>query len=204
MWLFGVLEGWGYPGNPFPPPPPWKCDWGGAGGVGVVGAAGPCTPNSGRPRKGSPHPAGAVGCCFPPFHTSCLHEVGFSSKEGSGLAGVPEREASVTTRVTADAATSLCFLREAPGPDIPVLCAVPCGVSEPMMKCPLSCVFFWPGGGIVHSLRKPERIQASPGGVAGLGVGHPGWLRVLRGCCSGSWLGRLQQLSLVPKYSALL
>lgn len=109
-----------------PPPPPkmwlgqgWRC----GGGEGSWGAL---HPKVWEAKEGLSLSSWAMGCCFPPFHASCLHGVGFSSKEGSGLAGVPEREASVTTRVTADAATLPCFVREAPAPTF--LCCVMCFV----------------------------------------------------------------------------
>lgn len=117
----------------------------------------------------------SLGCCCPLSHTSCLHAVGFSSKEGSRLAGVPEGEASVTTRVTADAAAVPARSRHC--------CAL--WWCEPMMKCPLSCACFWPGGGIVRSLMKQGGRQATPREVAGLGWDSQG----TGGCCPGSCHG---------------
>lgn len=106
-------------------PLPRKCDWGRAGGVGVARAAGvPCTPKCGRPRKGSPCLAGTTGCCFPPFHTGCLHGVGFSSKEGSGLAGVPERESPHVSLLMLPAYLASLEKRQAPTFPCRVMCFV--------------------------------------------------------------------------------
>ena len=62
-------------------------------------------------------------------------------------------------------------------PHTPLLYHVLCGVSETMMKCPLSCVFFWPRSGIARSLKKQARNQAIFTEMAGLGLKHLGWLR---------------------------
>lgn len=63
------------------------------------------------------------------------------------------------------------------------------------MKCPLSCAFFWPRSGIVHSLKKLARNQTTFREVAGLGVKRPGGLRAEVGDAAlGSGVGTAQWL----------
>lgn len=120
-------------------------------------------------------------------HTDCLHGVGFSSKDGTGLAGVPWKEASVVTCYSGCYQFNLLHKRSCG--TFSFLSHVLCGVIETMMKCPLSCALFCLRSGIVHSLTKQARAAFSR--MTGIGMKHLGWVGQGRGggCCSGAQHG---------------